>query len=577
MNAIRKWLSVLSLVLCFGIFSASSAEFQAELHKADQIKSSDSKEFFDLLKKIEPDFDSLSISEKYYFLYLKGYESALKGDLNAAEKNYLHVFSNAQRLELKFRTALSMVNVQAFKRNWAEGLKFVQYLENNKDSISNQNVKHQGLIAIAIFYDEIEFHSVMIDYLRTVLDESNDGRSLCIARGLYLKAKRLLEHEIKSQAQFHEAIETCTNANETFLSNVFRSHLALYYMNNNKPEDAISLMSENMEAVEKSNYQLLIIESYSILARAYYSIGDKKLSQKYAKLAVEKEQLSKNIKPIAHAYYVLYQLELASNNLQKAIEYLQSYFNAEKRHFEEINSRQLAVESAKRRSAEKDAKIESLNKQNQILKLEKELSDETANYNRWIIFLLAISVTLLIAWTVYVKRAQRKLKYLAEYDSLTGISNRAYFTQSAETVLGYYSKSSRTASLILFDLDNFKRINDTHGHPAGDQILKLAAGACKECVRKVDVFGRVGGEEFAILLPGCEPDQAQKIAEECRKKVSEVDTQSIGMDSPVTASFGVADSQSSGYLLKDLIANADEAMYLAKRRGRNRVVSHSPE
>ena len=572
MKTLKFVLVITGMVFCCSIFAQESQSAKARLELADKLKSADGAKFVKILSELEPEFDSFSILDKYYFLYLKGYEKALKGDLNAAEKNYRHVFNNTRDTVLKYRTALSLVNVTAFKREWAEGLQYISYIDRNRESISDSNIRHQGLIAVAIFYDEIEYHSVTLDFVKNVLDESQDGRNLCLARGLYFKSQLRLNHEIESISQIKEAIDACDATKEVILSNVIRAHLAHYFLENDESLKALDLLKENLAIVEQTNYQLLIIEFYSLLSRAHLSQNNSEDSKKFALRTIELEKVVKNIKPIANAYNVLHKVSLKTNQLSEAIGYLKSYFDAEKKHFEEINGRQLAVESAKRQSAEKDAKIDSLNKQNQILKLEKELSEETAMYNRWIIGLLAICVTLLVAWTIYIRKAQEKLKYLAEYDSLTGICNRAHFTQSAEASLNLMAKSDREVSLILFDLDHFKKINDSYGHPAGDFVLKEAANVCNLNIRKIDIIGRVGGEEFAILLPGCEIEQAVKVAEECRQRITEIDTNDSGYEFTVSASFGIANTQSTGYQLKDLVAHADEAMYLAKRRGRNQVV-----
>ncbi|MGX5173783.1 GGDEF domain-containing protein [Aliikangiella sp. IMCC44653] len=571
-----KWLALASLSLAAALLQANSTEFQRQLEAAESIKSSNAAEFAQLIGQLEAHFDQFDINQKYYYLYLKGYLHALGGKVDDAEKNYLHVFNNSHNVSLKYRTAFSLVNLFAFKREWKKGLDFIQFIEANRNAIYDLGIKHQGLIAAAIFYDQIEYHAVTIRYLSQVLSEGTNQRNLCLAKGMSLKSKRLLGEELNYALELSNAIEICEKAKEHLLANVIRSDLASYYVKEQRTEDALNLLTSIKEPVEKSQYQFLILEVYSLLARAYWLSNNFDKANEMAQTTVNLGKNVEQTKRIAESYHVLYQVALKAGELKRAIEYLKAYFDAEKKHFQEINGRQLAIESAKRQSAEKDAKISSLNKVNHILQLEKDLAQESATYNRWIIILLLFSLTVLTLWVVHVKRSQQKLKYLAEYDSLTQISNRAYFTQSAETMLSYYARFERKASIILFDLDKFKKINDNHGHPVGDKVLKLTALACKECVRKVDIFGRVGGEEFAILLPGCEPEQALRIAEECRLKISEIDVTPLGLDDPITASFGVADSQSSGYLLKDLIAHADEAMYLAKRRGRNQVVSYKP-
>jgi diguanylate cyclase (GGDEF)-like protein len=127
------------------------------------------------------------------------------------------------------------------------------------------------------------------------------------------------------------------------------------------------------------------------------------------------------------------------------------------------------------------------------------------------------------------------------------------------------------------DLDHFKSVNDMHGHAAGDDALKRAVAACQVLLRSIDVFGRLGGEEFAILLPDCPAAVARQRADAMREAIADSRREGdAAADVLVTASFGIAGTQDCGYNLASLLASADDAMYAAKRAGRNRVEVHHP-
>ena len=125
----------------------------------------------------------------------------------------------------------------------------------------------------------------------------------------------------------------------------------------------------------------------------------------------------------------------------------------------------------------------------------------------------------------------------------------------------------------MIDLDHFKRINDENGHAAGDAALKQAVAACSAQLRSVDVHGRLGGEEFGILLPECDLDCATACAERIRVAVAASSTSRSSGTITVTASLGVSDVRRAGYDLKSLMQQADEALYRAKDAGRNRVAA----
>jgi diguanylate cyclase (GGDEF)-like protein len=161
---------------------------------------------------------------------------------------------------------------------------------------------------------------------------------------------------------------------------------------------------------------------------------------------------------------------------------------------------------------------------------------------------------------------------MAQCDSLTGIYNRKHFMNESEYSLRYAQRSARGACLVLIDLDHFKLVNDTYGHATGDQVLRRAVAACQEFVRSTDVFGRLGGEEFGVLLPECGLDSGIERAEAIRRGIAGSSGQA-DPDIPVSASLGVAFTGESGYDLRQLLVDADQALYRAKRAGRNCVVA----
>ena len=166
---------------------------------------------------------------------------------------------------------------------------------------------------------------------------------------------------------------------------------------------------------------------------------------------------------------------------------------------------------------------------------------------------------------------QMAFQHLAQTDALTGISNRDYFTKHAEQALSDASKKNKLRGLIMFDLDNFKSINDHYGHSTGDWVLKQVIEACKPICRKEDCIGRIGGEEFAILLHGSDLESATLMAERFREQIAAINTSDTGHNFNATASFGVTTTLRSGYMFDSLLSHADQALYRSKHEGRNRV------
>jgi diguanylate cyclase (GGDEF)-like protein len=167
-----------------------------------------------------------------------------------------------------------------------------------------------------------------------------------------------------------------------------------------------------------------------------------------------------------------------------------------------------------------------------------------------------------------------KLDEEAKTDSVTGLSNRRGFNLRCDLELARTRRDHATLSLIACDLDRFKRVNDELGHDEGDVALRTVAEAIRAEVRTVDAVGRLGGEEFGIVLPGADQEEATSIAERVRVGVRDAfATHSV----PITISCGVATVGGPGESRETLLQTADEALYEAKRRGRNRTVVAGPD
>ena len=168
----------------------------------------------------------------------------------------------------------------------------------------------------------------------------------------------------------------------------------------------------------------------------------------------------------------------------------------------------------------------------------------------------------------------KKLEYYATMDTLTGVYNRSYFHKIAVRKLKDRYTINTPISLIMFDLDKFKNINDNYGHIAGDVVLKKALESCKSILSNEHYIGRYGGEEFVILLNDTNLEKASKIAENIRAIIENTDIYYEGTIINITASFGIFSSYKENKL-RNLLKNADEALYKAKKLGRNKVCGGS--
>lgn len=187
-------------------------------------------------------------------------------------------------------------------------------------------------------------------------------------------------------------------------------------------------------------------------------------------------------------------------------------------------------------------------------------------------FSLSSCITSLVLAAVVEQRKglTEKLRHQANHDQLTGVASRRQFLALAEHELARSHRGAHHLSLLMLDVDHFKQLNDQHGHATGDDALRIVASIMVGVVRKVDVVGRIGGEEFAVLLPDADAAQAAEVAERIRAEMAGV-TPRDTHDAPyvLTVSIGIAQVDSRDLQVENLLQRADQALYQAKHEGRN--------
>jgi diguanylate cyclase (GGDEF)-like protein len=167
--------------------------------------------------------------------------------------------------------------------------------------------------------------------------------------------------------------------------------------------------------------------------------------------------------------------------------------------------------------------------------------------------------------------ANAQLQQLSSTDRLTGLYNRGHWEESLKVAYARHQRYGNATSLVMLDIDHFKRVNDTYGHQAGDKVIEEVSRLIREHVRETDVAGRYGGEEFGVVLSDTDKTGARIFAERLRKAVEGLEVLHNGQSIRFTISLGVADLSQPSINYADLIAWADHALYASKKAGRNRV------
>lgn len=193
------------------------------------------------------------------------------------------------------------------------------------------------------------------------------------------------------------------------------------------------------------------------------------------------------------------------------------------------------------------------------------------------ICLIVYDVTEVAVNRIQIQEANEKLRQLSRTDGLTGLLNRKTWEAELEEEFNRYKRHHHKTSLVLFDIDHFKKVNDNYGHPAGDEVIRQTARILKENLRNIDIAGRYGGEEFAVLLVDTDAQGARTVAERLRLAIEAYTAEYEDMRIDYTISLGICEINSDITDRTNWIDCADKGLYQAKNNGRNNTVTYTGE
>lgn len=551
---------------------AAVSEADQLLKRADSLRTSNHAEFTATLQRLDQQASRLSPQQQQYLRYLKGYRSAYEGRYAEAIPLLTTFINETSDVTLRFRASATVVNVLTLSRQYEMAFVHLKRLLDLLPTVTDPEAREQGLGMASYLYNQVGQYDLGLQYADKVVVENGTDRSECTGAQLQLESLYKSGNLRVVDGKFQRAVDACVRLAELTYANVIRTYIARLYLDQYKYDEAIALLRKYYGEVVQARYPRLVAEYEALLAQGYRLKGDTAQARKFAASSIESGVKGQFTEPLVSAYRLLYEVALEQGEYKAALGFHERYAVADKGYLDDVSARQLAFQKVQHEAIATKLQIDALNRQNQVLQLQQALDARSVENSRLSIALLLLLLVFIAFWAYKTKRSQLHFMKRSQQDGLTGIANRPHFIEQAERALHVSSKLQQEACVILCDLDRFKAINDMYGHATGDFVLKQAVQACQSHMRATDLFGRVGGEEFGILISNCTPEQARQRSEQMREAIANMVMSRGGTESGVTASFGVSGTQLSGHELWQLMAHADSALYRAKRDGRNRVV-----
>jgi diguanylate cyclase (GGDEF)-like protein len=560
-----------------GAVDPNSVAGMERLSRIDAIRTTDHARFVKELAELRVDDAQLTASERRYLRYLDGWEANYEGHYPDAAAAFRSVMEQVPDDAVGVRATAMLMNNLTGQGKYAEAYAMAARAADTLAVVTDPQARFVLLANLAQMLTFAGQPEEALIYADMMVDATPAGQSPC--QGMAQKVIALEgSRQLTAQSpELMSTIATCTSDRQPIFANAMSLILVDRLLTENRLAEALSALLRITPAIQASAYFPHLIDLASARARIYEQLGNVGEARKAAIETIGMSHPGDINEALRFAYRVLYSIEKAQGHDAKALNYYEQYVVQDQGYLRDANVRNAAYEAAAQHFRAEKLETEGLSKENRILRLQQALDGKAVETSRLYIVVMFIALLSIVFWTIRIKRSQLRFKWLSSCDSLTGIFNHQHFMSESLRLLQVLEKRSGDGCLVALDLDHFKQVNDSHGHAVGDEVLKHAVAICKSQLRKADLLGRLGGEEFGMLLIDTPRLQGSVIAERIRVALAASPLAIDNLLISFSASLGVASTGTTGYDLQRLCRAADTALYQAKHMGRNRVVVDGEE
>ncbi|MCK8043428.1 diguanylate cyclase [Shewanella sp. 1CM18E] len=569
-------------LLLFFIFSpvlASENKYDLALAEIEKSLSSSPQQVDSLLADLSSSWEDLSQEQQVQFVIYQAIKESYNGEYHSSQRllERLEEYGNVAQFSERIYH-YQVVNLIGL-REYEEAFKLLDAYLKKVIDVDDINIKAKAYMRMANLALNLQAYDELGDFA---------SKSLALSQGrdekIHCFSLILLSYAALKQSKYNEAKEGfnqsklfCESNTLPLFGFVSEKGLALISIQQGEVERAKNLLEQVLAGYNKYNYKIEIVSVYALLAKASLMLEQASEAERYAEKVMALNDDPSHIEHKAIAAKVLSQLYLESEQLKLAYDYLESHQHYSKLMLDDTKAKANAYQMAKFKHREQAREIALLNQERRLMETQKEL-DQSDQVNSFMIVTILVGSIFFLSLFLFSSHRQ-KIRYrkLALIDRLTGVYNRGAGQDFAENEFVQVCLRNANFSIVLFDLDFFKTINDSFGHATGDWALKHVVAVVKPLIRDGDIFTRMGGEEFALFLPYSNEQAAVDIADRCRKVIEEIDSKYSGHQFNLSASFGVSSNLVDDLSLDPILKRADLALYASKHAGRNRVTVYSDD
>lgn len=442
------------------------------------------------------------------------------------------------------------------------------------EQLNEPSYRRTIFLRLANLYSTMSFDDEASIYAKRalVLTTPKDGELIC--RIKWYQTMALLSQGANSAAmsEFESTRQYCQQHSSPLTATLALKGMAQSEFNMGKYHRALPLLLSALKEAESSQTLLIIPSLYALLARSYYALGQDALASDYAQRLLLLADKPANIADKYQAFNIMAALHAAQGKFDEAYALTLQNRQYEQQLFAVLKMKELAYQAFKFNADVQRREILQLNKERESY-IRQQIEKDSQHTNMLMFMTILIGCLVFLGILLAAGNVQkRKFMRMASLDALTGILNRSAGQELAENLFVQVNARGEDFCVILFDLDQFKRINEAFGHATGDWALKKVVDSLRTVMRSGDVFARIGGEEFAIFLPYASEVKGLEIAKLCRDRIASIDSHLSGHQFSISASFGVSSRKVDDLSLDPLLHRADTALYAAKSSGRNNIL-----
>lgn len=556
----------------------SAERFGEKLERARELNvSAPWQESQVLLDELEPQLAQATRNQKVDFWLLVARNQALAGDIEAGLATLRRLLSRPMRVDQQARTYRRAANLTLLARRWEETFEYLIRGLELSDELEGDNRIHAPFSLAAYLYALVGEHEAAIEYGHAAVENARahgTPRDRCVNRGRLAFVYKAAGRQAPALEHYRKAVSICLASGDDLLTGTIQSGLADLLRDAGKYARAEQTFARAFERLEAADYGPGLAEASLYKARLLAETDRPDPMRELLRDTLPQLRKQAVWDYLAEAREMLARAAADRGDFRAAVAHMDDSLDARRRLLDQDRARQLAHLQVVFDTRSQHQELALLREQRRAAELEAQ-SRSADRRLRWLASgVAALALVALVLVLGHVLRGRRHFRRLSRLDSLTRLDNHTRFFEAAADMLRHAQNDEYALTLIIGDIDHFKRVNDRFGHMAGDRALKGVARALRTRCPDGARLARVGGEEFAACLPDSSRAAVEGLLERWRKALSRIDYG--GDDRPLTMSFGVARAR-PGESLASLRLRADEALYRAKNAGRDRIVFADPD